>query len=365
MGGSSFLLSVTQRRAATATASSFRSLVPVVSNGQETAHPPNTLAGGHHPFIIRPLSAAAATSAKSRANSGHLSYNERKAAAKQLRRETWDRHQQRLERLKTRRDNSPKDVKKTVFRSWWDKEMEYHNKLRRTAKQEGKPWRIRVAVMVERPNVVMPDYEDYELEWMDLKNYLMSYGKQYPDETKFMFEPDKPEDHIIESDEDMLAGLPFVPAPRETEADASGNVKTLDRQLKTKVFLAVKSGAEGNRNGPRWTLPSAIPQEDETLLQTAERAVSEAVGEDLQLWLPSNAPMTINYRVYNKNMAEDFRGNYFGEKIFFYRLQYDSGDVDEEAMTADDYGWLTREEVVDRITDERGRHQAKFYHYML
>lgn len=155
MGGSSFLLSVAQRRAATATASSFRSLVPVVSNGQETAHPPNTLAGGHQPFIIRPLSAAAAT-AKSRANSGHLSYNERKAAAKQLRRETWDRHQQRLERLKTRRDNSPKDVKKTVFRSWWDQEMEYHSKLRRTAKREGKPWRIRVAVMVERPNVVMP-----------------------------------------------------------------------------------------------------------------------------------------------------------------------------------------------------------------
>ena len=161
------------------------------------------------------------------------------------------------------------------------------------------------------------------------------------------------------------AALPFVPAPRETEADATGNVKTLDRQLKTKVFLAVKSGAEGNSNGARWTLPSAIPQEDETLLQTAERAVSEAVGEDLKLWLPSNAPMTLNYRVYNKNMAEDFRGNYFGEKIFFYRLQYDSGDVDEKAMAADDYGWLTREEVVDRITDERGRHQAKFYHYML
>ena len=51
---------------------------------------------------------------------------------------------------------------------------------------------------------VVEDYEDYELEWMELKQYLMSFGKQYPDETKFMFEPDKPEDHIIESDEDML-----------------------------------------------------------------------------------------------------------------------------------------------------------------
>jgi len=56
------------------------------------------------------------------------------------------------------------------------------------------------------------DYEDFELEWMDLKHYLMSYGKQYPDETNLMFEPDKPEDHIIESDEDML-GESNVPSP--------------------------------------------------------------------------------------------------------------------------------------------------------
>lgn len=53
------------------------------------------------------------------------------------------------------------------------------------------------------------------MEWMDLKNYLMSYGKQYPDETKFMFEPDKPEDHIIESDEDML-GESTVPSACST-----------------------------------------------------------------------------------------------------------------------------------------------------
>ena len=43
----------------------------------------------------------------------------------------------------------------------------------------------------------------------------------------------------------------------------------------------------------------------------------------------------------------------------------DGGDVDEAAMKADDYAWLTREEVVDRIEEERGKHQAKFFHYML
>jgi large subunit ribosomal protein L46 len=161
------------------------------------------------------------------------------------------------------------------------------------------------------------------------------------------------------------AGLPFTPAPRETEADATGNVKTRDRQLKERVYLAVKTDAEGNKSGSRWTLPSAIAQNDETLLATAERAVSEALGKDLTLWCPSNAPMTVNFRVYNKHLPEEFRMNYYGEKIFYYRVQYDSGDVDEGALKADDYAWLTREEMTERVEEERGKHQAKFFHYML
>lgn len=162
------------------------------------------------------------------------------------------------------------------------------------------------------------------------------------------------------------AGLPFTPAPRETEADATGNIKTRDRQLKTRVYLALKTAAEGNQSGPRWTFPSAIVRSDETMLDAAQRAVSDAVGSDLALWCPGNAPMTVNLRVYNKNLPEGFRENFYGEKIFYYRVQYDHGDVDDGALKAgDDYAWLTREEMVDRVTEERGKHQAKFYHYMM
>ncbi len=44
-------------------------------------------------------------------------------------------------------------------------------------------------------------------------------------------------------------------------------------------------------------------------------------------------------RVYNDKLRESFRENYFGEKIFYYRVQYDNtgGGVDEVAMKADDY----------------------------
>jgi len=294
-------------------------------------------------------------------------YEERKEAEKKLRRETWEKKQARLDRLKTRRDHSPKDVKKTLFRSWWDKELMYHNKLQRMAKKEGKPWRIRVAAMVERLPVVTPDVEEWEQDYIDLRDFLMTYGKEYPAETGFMFAPDKPEDHVVESDEELIAGLPFTPAPRETEADASGDVKTLDRQLKTRLYLTIKTDSEGNLSGPRWTLPSTLVENNESLLAAAERAVSDSVGSDLKLWCPSNAPMAVNMRVYNNKLPESFRENYFGEKIFYYRVQYDNtgGGVDEAAMKADDYAWLTREEVVDRIEEERGKHQAKFFRYML
>jgi len=139
-----------------------------------------------------------------------LSYQERKDAEKEQRRESWEKKQTRLEHLKTRRDNSPKDVKKTLFRSWWDKELLYHNKLQRMAKKEGKPWRIRVAAMVERLPVVTPDVEDWEREYLDLRDYLMTFGKEYPAETGFMFAPDKPEDHVVESDEEMIGKLVLI-----------------------------------------------------------------------------------------------------------------------------------------------------------
>jgi large subunit ribosomal protein L46 len=168
------------------------------------------------------------------------------------------------------------------------------------------------------------------------------------------------------------AGLPFTPAPRETEADATGYVRTRDRKLKTSVFLAVRSDAEGNASGPRWTLPSAIASGGGgvTLHDAAKRAVDECAGTGMTLWCPGNAPMAANLRVYNPSLPEEFRGGYYGEKVLYYRVQHDSGDVDAESIVragggVDDWGWLSKEEIVERVEGERGRHQAKFFRYML
>ena len=132
------------------------------------------------------------------------SYQARKNAAKQKRREAYETSQARLSRLSTRRDHSPRDVLRSRFRSWYDGELAYHDHLLRSAKRAGKPWRIRVAVMVERIPVVTPDAEDWEREYANLRDWLWTYGKEYPEESGFMYAMDRPEDHVVPTDEELL-----------------------------------------------------------------------------------------------------------------------------------------------------------------
>ena len=52
--------------------------------------------------------------------------------------------------------------------------------------------------------MVTPDEEEWEQDYNDLRDFLETFGKEYPAETGFMFAPDKSEDHVVESDEDMI-----------------------------------------------------------------------------------------------------------------------------------------------------------------
>ena len=68
------------------------------------------------------------------------------------------------------------------------------------AKREGKPLRIRVAAMVERLPVVTPDMPQWEEDYYMLRTYLDTYGREMPG-----FMPDdKGEDHIVETNEEMM-----------------------------------------------------------------------------------------------------------------------------------------------------------------
>ena len=60
----------------------------------------------------------------------------------------------------------------------------------------------------------------------------------------------------------------FTPAPRETEADKSGEARTLDIRLKDRGFLIVQDEEDS-----KLALPTIVPKKDETLIDAANRVV--------------------------------------------------------------------------------------------
>jgi large subunit ribosomal protein L46 len=280
-----------------------------------------------------------------------------KRAAKEKRREQYETKVGRTENLQTRRKDSPRDQKKKTFRNYFIKKKVDEEYMSRKARQASLDWKIDVAVIVERLNVVLPDKETWEVEYGDLKAHMLQYGKQYPKE---LYNIDL--EQVATTEEELMDMLPkgFVPAPRVTTADETGDVRTTDRKLKTNVVLAVQDTGHGDE--VQWQLPTVPLKEDETLLEAAKRAVKEKVGEEVEFWCPSNAPYAVDMVAFPEDQRKD---GFYGTKTFFIKVQYDRGDVLENTMTVKDFAWVDRGEMVERVQEERGDYESKFYQYML
>lgn len=292
--------------------------------------------------------AAAASSSDAAA-----SYLTLKKQAKDRRRELYVAKQERKERLKTRRDGKPKNEKRNEFRKWFIKKKVDEEYMNRKARQAGLDWKMQVAVVLERENVVLPDKEDWETEYEELKAYLSQFGKVYPKE---LYNVDYEAEHLT-TEQELMEQLPkgYVPAPRETEADKTGDVRTTERKLKTSVYLLVEQDGV-------WQMPTVQLGDDETLLDAGKRALSDIVGSSVEYWYLSNAPVAVDMVAFP---AEDRKSGLYGTKTFFMKFSYDEGVVSKTELSADDFAWLDRGEVVGRVKEAQGDHVAKFYHYLL
>jgi len=293
------------------------------------------------------------------------SYFERKAKAKERRIEDYRHKLERVTRINSRRDNSPKDILKNDFRSWWDGRRAYEEKLDRRSRQAGMDWTIKVATIVERLPIVMPDKEEFEREFEDLQAYLLAHrGKEYPKDFTGTDGDGQPEAY---TDEELIALLPenFVPAPRETKADEDGTVSTLERRLKDRVYLMI------NDSFPTTEVKPLTNEDDEceSLLEAALRGLREQTSGGaeskkkidkfpLDLYCPSQAPLAVRLDAYDLEKQEA-TGRY-GTKTFFMKVQYDDG-----TLQGDNIAWLDRTEIVERFISSSKDAEAKFYQYVL
>lgn len=337
------------------------------------------------------------------------SYFARKAAAKAARTAAYQHKLVKMVERRGRRrkqknhnnddDSSPTHVLKPAFRQWMDRRVARDERWDRQAKQAQKTWTIRVACLVERLPVVLPDRPEWETAYEDLKAYQDQYGgKQYPPEFlgsaasstgggggggRANKMPDKPL-----TDEELLAMLPenYKPAPRETAADADGSVDTLDRRLKDRVYLMFQSDSDGTSS---LYFPTTVVKDDESLLEAAQRALQEQMatakkggkskGDDaatttattgkpfpLDLYCPSNMPLGVQLEAQNNEETLSSSSDVFGTKTFFIKVQYDDGKLTQKDVGGDKaICWLDRAEIVERMEAALGEEEGKFYQYLL
>merc|ERR1711871_948718 len=148
-------------------------------------------------------------------------------------------------------------------------------------------------------------------------------------------------DLVPEEDVDseaLLASLPFEPAPRTTEADASDDVHTTDRRLAESLYLLVKR----NRKDSPWQFPQGKLRAEETLRQSSERVLDRAVGR-VRRWFVGNAPCGHVTYAYPPELQQ--KRQEYGAKVFFYRAQLVAGNVKLETRLYTDYAWVPRSKL--------------------
>jgi len=282
------------------------------------------------------------------------SYADEKKADKERRRELFLARQENAERVKTRRDGRDVGAKRKLFDSWFSKKKIWNHIQERRARQAGMEWQIDCALIIERLPIVTPHMPQWARDWEDLRSYLDSFGKDYPKELN-LGERFAMGEYL--TDEQMIAQLPegYKPGPRITEADTNGEVKTMKRRLAERVyFLAQKNG--------KWIFPTVTLAGDETFSDAAKRAVLMSVGEEMDIYYVSNCPMAVDMHIVPE--AERAKVGFYGTKTFFMKVQHDEFDATLGAGF-DDYAWLARDEIADRMKAQNGHSASRFFHYIL
>ncbi|KAK3676197.1 hypothetical protein LTR78_003947 [Recurvomyces mirabilis] len=150
------------------------------------------------------------------------------------------------------------------------------------------------------------------------------------------------------------------PQARLTEADRSGDEKSLNRKLDRTLYLIVKNG-EG-----RWRFPEDRIYGRENLHQAAERILVQSCGINMNTWLVGNHPIGQHTHHYPSTSgpitslilanplvgtSKEMEREEYGEKLFFMKARIMAGqpELKENAYGLKEWAWLAKEEVEKKV----------------
>ncbi|EME30743.1 39S ribosomal protein L46, mitochondrial [Galdieria sulphuraria] len=201
--------------------------------------------------------------------------------------------------------------------------------------EEPKRWQLFSAAILERlPKLMKPltEYEkDYRLYRHEAK---LPFTRKMP---TAWFPNGQREDPVTH---EVLIGdfsrRNFTPASLETDADRSNNKKTLDRRLTDSIYFVVK------RENRVWQFPQGEAEEGKMLIQTAEEALKNFVGNRITLHFVSNVPVCHVEREFSPEVKQQRKWD--GAKIFFYRALVVEGNLEDIPFDYD-FAWLSSSEM--------------------
>ena len=123
-------------------------------------------------------------------------------------------------------------------------------------------------------------------------------------------------------------------------ADETNDTKSLTRCYDRRLVLICNQKL-GQKN--YWLFPQAVNVDGENLRQTAERALSSAIGQNIKVKFLGNVPRAVYIYKYPKPIAK--QENAEGAKVFVFKANYQSGQVEINNELVSDYQWLNTNEL--------------------
>ncbi|KAI9678938.1 MAG: 54S ribosomal protein L17 mitochondrial [Trizodia sp. TS-e1964] len=148
--------------------------------------------------------------------------------------------------------------------------------------------------------------------------------------------------NVQQSEEEFEA-----PMPRVTEADKSGDQRSLNRLLQKTLYLLVR-GKEG-----RWNFPHDALVGNENLHDAAERILVQTGGLNMNTWVIGRVPIgSYNFKFPNPRLIGEKKLEELGEKTFFIKARIMAGQADlaENALGLQEFKWLSKEEIEQVVT---------------
>jgi len=144
------------------------------------------------------------------------------------------------------------------------------------------------------------------------------------------------------------------PLERVSEADRTGDVRSLNRKGDRSLFLLLKTAGTSG-----WRFPQGEVLQGEPLHQAAARDLMKECGSNMQTWIVGRQPVGVLQREAAAKAQSDQ-----GDKIFFFKGHIMAGQAIGSTKVVEDFAWLTMEEVEDRL-EKADNHYWEAVRYIL